>query len=223
MSDKECPNCGRFNAEAALQCDCGHDFGSAQSRPPHPQGGQVTQGKKFGTRAGAYVIDFVVLMVVNTGIAAIIGMVLGIAMAILRQDVVFNEQSMQVLDWFLGLALFSLYFTLYEGLFGATAGKLIFGMRVVKMDGRPCGLGAALIRALLRFLDGLFFGLVALGSMKPPLQQRLGDKAAKTLVVGSKDEVIQQHRPWWLLLIATLLYFILATAALGAVLILSLE
>lgn len=53
-----------------------------------------------------------------------------------------------------------LYFTLMEGFLGATAGKMVFRVKVVKEDGSACGIGAALVRNLLRVVDGLFFYVV---------------------------------------------------------------
>jgi hypothetical protein len=37
MSDKKCPNCGVWNAEAAILCDCGYDF-STETKPPPDDG-----------------------------------------------------------------------------------------------------------------------------------------------------------------------------------------
>ena len=55
------------------------------------------------------------------------------------------------------------YFVLLEGLLGATLGKLVMGLRVVKLDGSPYSWPAALIRNVLRFVDGLpVFYLVGL-------------------------------------------------------------
>lgn len=46
------------------------------------------------------------------------------------------------------------------------------------------GFGAAVIRNVLRVVDGLFFYLVgALFALTSPRGQRLGDRAAHTLVV----------------------------------------
>jgi uncharacterized RDD family membrane protein YckC len=80
----------------------------------------------------------------------------------------------------LGLA----YYVLAEGLTGRTLGKRIVGIRVVGEDGERVGLEAALVRNLLRFVDGLFFYLVgALFALTSSRGQRLGDRAAHTLVV----------------------------------------
>jgi uncharacterized RDD family membrane protein YckC len=77
-----------------------------------------------------------------------------------------------------------LYFWVMEGMFGATLGKKILGIKVTDMSGQVCGMKRSLIRNLLRIIDGLFIYLVgfiiALCSKK---RQRLGDRIAETIVV----------------------------------------
>ena len=46
------------------------------------------------------------------------------------------------------------YFVLLEGLFGATLGKMLAGIRIVDMDGEPIGIGKSVVRNLLRVVDG---------------------------------------------------------------------
>jgi uncharacterized RDD family membrane protein YckC len=76
------------------------------------------------------------------------------------------------------------YFTLLEGFFGATAGKLLVGLRVVKLDGAPIGWREAVVRNLLRYIDEILFYLVAaIAVWASPQRQRLGDRAADTVVV----------------------------------------
>jgi len=140
-----------------------------------------------------------------------LGIMLGIVFILTGREFYFSEESVQCLDFVSGLVLSVLYFTIFEWLYGATLGKLILGLRVVKESGKPCDLRAAFIRALYRFIDGFFFALPAYRSMKSPLYQRIGDKKAQTIVVGSKEPVIQQPRAWWWFLVAVVLYLALAT------------
>lgn len=80
-----------------------------------------------------------------------------------------------------------LYRSLFEGLFGATLGKKICGIIVLKADFTRCGLGAGFLRNLMRIVDVLFYYLVAVISMAATLKwQRLGDLAAGTVVVRKK-------------------------------------
>ena len=69
---------------------------------------------------------------------------------------------------------------------GGTLGKRILGMRIVKQDGSKPGFSAALVRTLLLVVDFLpiAFLLGILMIAKSTTKQRLGDRVAKTYVVG---------------------------------------
>ena len=85
--------------------------------------------------------------------------------------------------WLLVIVL--LYYVLGEAFLGRTVGKLVTGIRVVdaQTGGRP-GVLSALVRTLLRIVDGFFGYLVALiVVVNSDRRRRLGDMAAKTLVV----------------------------------------
>jgi uncharacterized RDD family membrane protein YckC len=86
---------------------------------------------------------------------------------------------------FLLLLVFGLcYYIFFESLSGATLGKRMVGIRVIGEDGTELGLGAAVVRNLLRLVDGLFFYLVgALFALASPRRQRLGDRAAGSIVI----------------------------------------
>jgi uncharacterized RDD family membrane protein YckC len=78
-----------------------------------------------------------------------------------------------------------LYYVLLEGLTGRTVGKLVTGIRVIdaQTGGAP-GLLSGLVRTLLRLIDGIFAYLVGfLVVINSSHRRRLGDMAAKTLVV----------------------------------------
>ena len=77
------------------------------------------------------------------------------------------------------------YYALMEGYRGQTVGKMLLGIRVVREDGGGVpGFKAALIRSLLRVVDGLFGYLVGfVAVVASEKNQRLGDMAARTLVV----------------------------------------
>lgn len=76
------------------------------------------------------------------------------------------------------------YICAMEAMRGATVGKMLMGLRVVKVDGSPIGWSESIIRNLLRIVDGIGAYLVgAIFIWKSPQKQRLGDRAAKTVVV----------------------------------------
>jgi len=80
-----------------------------------------------------------------------------------------------------------LYYVVLEGLFGRTVGKAVTGIKVISArTGEAPGVFSALIRTLLRVIDGiggylLGWIIVVLGDRR----RRLGDMAADTLVVRS--------------------------------------
>jgi len=76
------------------------------------------------------------------------------------------------------------YYVFSEALTGATLGKGIVRIRVVDEHGEHPTLSAAVVRNILRPVDALFFYLVgAVFALMSPLGQRLGDRAAHTVVV----------------------------------------
>lgn len=76
------------------------------------------------------------------------------------------------------------YFGVLEALYGATPGKMLLGLRVVRADGAPIGWREAVVRNLLRYVDSLFAYLVAaIAAWSSPERQRLGDRAAETVVL----------------------------------------
>ena len=83
------------------------------------------------------------------------------------------------------LVVIAAYFVVLEGVFGATLGKWLFGLRVVQPDGARPGLVKSTLRNLLRLVDGLPF-LSILGAiliLTSPERTRVGDRVAGTRVV----------------------------------------
>lgn len=94
-------------------------------------------------------------------------------------------------DWFWLALLWVTYYAVFEGLFGATPGKLLAGLRVTDLEGRRVGWGAAILRNVARLVDALPFlyllgGILTLSSRQ---HQRLGDRFADTLVVPTATVV----------------------------------
>jgi uncharacterized RDD family membrane protein YckC len=76
------------------------------------------------------------------------------------------------------------YYVLCEAATGATLGKRIVGIHVIGEDGKHVTFAAAVVRNVLRLVDCLFFYLVgAIFALTSQQGQRLGDRAAHTLVV----------------------------------------
>ena len=76
------------------------------------------------------------------------------------------------------------YYLVMEATTGATLGKMALGLRDVRVDGGAISWGESAIRNVLRIVDGLFIYLVAVILIATSAKrQRLGDRAADTIVV----------------------------------------
>jgi uncharacterized RDD family membrane protein YckC len=127
-----------------------------------------------GKRAGAIIIDAMVLFVVGYTMAMVTGE---------TTTAGFNLQGGSAFVFF-GIAL--AYYVVLEATLGGTPGKKALGIRVVKLDGTPLDWQASIVRNLLRFADGFFFYLVgAICVWTSTKKQRIGDMVAGTVVVRS--------------------------------------
>ncbi len=149
----------------------------AQAQYGPPQYGQVQlQYVGVGWRFLAILIDAIILGIVS----GVIGAAFGGAQASGGNASV----SLAGVPALLAIVISFLYFIVLEALQGATVGKMILGLRVVKTNGAPITWTDSLIRNLLRIIDGLFGYLVgAILIWTSPLKQRLGDRLANTVVV----------------------------------------
>ena len=79
------------------------------------------------------------------------------------------------------------YFTIFEGLTGATIGKFLMGIRVVNEDGSKLTWTASIVRNVSRLVDEFpYFIPYLLGAIlvwNSPTRQRLGDRWGHTVVV----------------------------------------
>jgi uncharacterized RDD family membrane protein YckC len=84
------------------------------------------------------------------------------------------------------LSVMLVYFILLEAFFGTTLGKLVAEIKVVTADGGRISIRAAIIRNLMRFIDGI--GLYLVGAFTVIFTSRsvrLGDMVAGTVVLRS--------------------------------------
>jgi len=147
---------------------------------------RVIEGVSFWPRVAARMIDIAVMTVLGFIAGALFGVVLAVVAKLLGQPLAvvaarYHRSGIAVFIFTLlaGVA----YHAICEGLHGSTVGKLALNMVVVREDGTPCDLEAALKREIAYFFDALFFGLIGYVSMKKsPLEQRYGDHWAHTIV-----------------------------------------
>jgi len=133
-------------------------------------------------RAIAYLLDLALIVFATV----IVLYASGVDTQSLSQSIATGQVSNSTLRYFLygSIAAQILYFFIWEAAVGWTPGKRVFQLRVVRVDGRPCGVVHSFVRNLIRPIDLLFFGLV--GSLSIAMgfkRQRFGDRAAATQVV----------------------------------------
>jgi len=236
--DATCPDCGAdLDALVCSECkalvseddvvcpSCGADLSEEeeeQQESPEPLLVTVAvpptlEGKKFGIRAAAYIIDNIIINVVAFAGGTAGVLLLAIPFAIAGRPLIpaATQRNFTLQGYLISLALSILYFAVFEWLYGASPGKLILRLRVVREDGGRPGLWAALVRGAFRFVDGLFFGIPAASAMgSSPLRQRIGDRFAHTVVVGYRDPLLRMQRSWlWFALASVLSISVLSTSA----------
>ena len=140
-------------------------------------------GQGVGIRAAATIIDIVIFWVFSFLVAIVTGDASGAGFAL--------GTGASCLVGIIAIA----YYVVMEQMYGGTVGKLALGLKVVKIDGTAMDWQTAIVRTLLRIVDGFFVYLIgAILVWTSPTKQRLGDKVAKTLVV-KKDQVVGVASP----------------------------
>lgn len=143
-------------------------------------------GAGFGLRFGARVIDIIVHNIVWLGSTFTTGVIIGLYGLIIgvNSPTLLARMSTKPINCMFPLIGYVIYHSICEGMHGAALGKFIFKLHVLQEDGSSVSTGAGFIRSIAFYVDGLFFGIVAIASMQSSeLKQRLGDKWAKTVVV----------------------------------------
>src|SRR5207253_2589882 len=193
----ECPHCQRPTSPHAERCSaCGGVIPPGQHMleesgvvepavnllDPYPgqeENTELYRMASLGDRFIAFALDTIFLF----GVFAILD-----AWAFMRWGLVeglelkLTTASLLMAEFLNGVVLF-IYLWLLEAGFGATLGKAIVGIRVVRtVEGNP--LVAFAIRNLMRIVDGFGFyllGAVVAGCSR--FRRRLGDICARTVVV----------------------------------------
>ncbi len=144
-----------------------------------------------GRRLGALVLDLIAFSVV----AIVINNVYGITQVTSGSPITIAGggfayfTTVTAIAWPWAVLAWLGCYIVTEGVFGASLGKLLVGLYVVRVDGQPLGLGAILARNVVRLVDvvpGMYLvdGAAALMTIN---SQRLGDLVAGTTVVARDD------------------------------------
>jgi uncharacterized RDD family membrane protein YckC len=144
----------------------------------------MEQTDVLGRRIGAAVIDIGIVIV----LVLVVGGIIGNDAAPDAPD----SARFGGLDRVVILCLTFGYFWATETVWAQTLGKRALGIRVVRVDGSKAGAGPVFVRNILRIVDSFpafyLLGFITI-LMTGPKRQRLGDIAAKTLVVANDARI----------------------------------
>jgi len=153
--------------------------------------------KGVGIRFFAFFVDLIVFGVVFWLFMRIFGSThagpcyvwIGAKYSTFNETTLYGLCNLSAILYFLTVFV---YYVLFEWKIGGTLGKLITGMRVIKVTGEPINLKDSLIRNILRIVDFFpFFYLVgAISIWNSKIKQRVGDRLAKTVVVSKNSNKI---------------------------------
>jgi len=180
---------------------------------PIPVSSPVTQapsiGVGFGLRTGAQIIDLIIHNILGLLAGLFVGLLIALYAAVTgipASALTSKLGATNLIGYIFALTGFALYHAVCEGVYGATLGKLILKIHVLREDGTPASFGSTIIRSFAFYIDGIFFGLVAYSTMKQSaLSQRLGDKWAKTVVVTRSTLNQYQLPSGWKFVVAFLI------------------
>ncbi|MGZ4847159.1 MAG: RDD family protein [Halobacteriota archaeon] len=200
LNDNQCAQCGTPASPGAKYCEsCGAPLAAPAAQPARatsaPAPGYQAPRSYVPHIAPPYqgvAIRFVAILI-DTIIIAIIGGILSVPFNALT--VITNSASGTVtlspagaVGGLVSLAVFVLYFTLLEGHYGQTVGKMAVKIKVVReTDGAPIDYSEAAVRTILRVLDFVpyivpyLLGAILIWSSEE--KQRLGDRVAHTVVI----------------------------------------
>ncbi|MCE5324629.1 RDD family protein [bacterium] len=158
--------------------------------PPTPAYPMVMDYAGFGLRFAAYFIDAVLLVFV----AYIIGMLTGGTTE--PTGSMSGEQNTKAMlealnggangVWISNL-INIIYFIGMNTAKGATLGKMALGLKIVKADGSPIGLGTAIVRYIMEsILAAVTCGLMFISIATSPTKQGWHDRIAGTVVIRSR-------------------------------------
>ncbi len=182
-----CPSCGASNVDHSRTCAlCGKPLPALPGGgiPAMPSAATPNVYAGFWQRAGAYVID---LLVVVVGLF-VFSFALGIVLAIVGTNVPSEALLVDIVGIGLVLGIF-LYYTLLESSARqATLGKLALDIKITSLTGERITFARAAGRFLARLVTSLTYGIGYLVMLFTKRRQTLHDLIAGTLVVQKRAD-----------------------------------
>ncbi|MBA3530460.1 MAG: RDD family protein [Ardenticatenales bacterium] len=135
----------------------------------------------LGRRFVAYMIDFLILTLIGGCIGGLMGFMDASTLEVTTPNGELNELYffVQCLSFVVGV----LYFVLSWGTGGQTLGKMAMGIKVIRTDGSPVGIGSAFVRYIGYIISGLAITLGFAWIGIDERRQGWHDKLAGTYVV----------------------------------------
>jgi len=101
----------------------------------------------------------------------------------------FSYSTQTTIAWPLLILIWLAYYVVLEGLYGATIGKMLLGLCVVRLDGQPLRFASIVTRNVLRLVDALpaAYLIGGLAVLLSSGSQRIGDMFAGTAVIKRDD------------------------------------
>lgn len=143
-----------------------------------------------GRRVGAYVADQVAMTFVQSGGLLLGSIVAGLMVSQEMSKEVQNQAVVNgmVLGWiFWGLVAWFINYGVLQGLTGATVGKMIFSIRVVKEDAQPIGIVKSMARTIAYYASALPFGIGFVALVWSKKSQCWHDVICNTFVINKES------------------------------------
>ena len=139
----------------------------------------------FWRRLYAFSLDGFLIMLLTLSVL-VCGMVFLSGTNILQQSYQGMGKS-GLIAYFLWLFMCMAYFTYFHGVCGRTPGKMLFGLRVTRVNGEPLSLRGALLRWFGYANSFFFFNLGFIWIIFDGKKQGFHDKIAETVVIMDQD------------------------------------
>lgn len=140
-------------------------------------------------RAGAWLIDGLLVITLSIGTAAILGILLGLIVYPVCPNVSVASAIATYTGYAIGFTVYALYYICFEcSHLQATPGKLVFSLRVTDLKGSKITPSRSLYRLVGKFLSGFLFcfGFFLCGITER--KQTLHDILAHTLVLHRESD-----------------------------------
>ncbi len=143
--------------------------------------------KGVGIRFVAILIDAVILSIITGIFTGLLNAPPSVMFNTSANNLAYTGNPLGWISIIISAIIAFLYFVLLEGYFGQTIGKMIVKIKVLREDGSKISYADAVVRTILRIIDALPYFLPylvgAISIWRSDTRQRLGDRAAHTVVV----------------------------------------